>query len=161
MWIHRQPTRHTKRRLLPRLPLLICQLTSMFRGLIGLADAQSPGIKPATQRHTASPTTDRSGWKFPVIQRMPSHSALLQSTFPYGTHIHTHTDDSLFDYVLVCVCVDTHAHQFGSCDLYKDRERNTDQSASYTTCILSMNHGGSCLFSLFMTHSSCIQAHHY
>lgn len=122
MWIHRQPTRHTKRRLLPRLPLLICQLTLMFRGLIGLADAQSPGIKPATQRHTASPTTDRSGWKFPVIQRMPSHSALLQSTFPYGTHIHTHTDDSLFDYVLVCVWTRTHISLAAATFIKTERE---------------------------------------
>ena len=88
----------------------------MFGGLIGLADTQSPGIKPATQRHTASPATDRSGWKFPVIQRMPSHSALLQSTFPYGTHTHTHTHTHIHGWltvrlcVSVCVCVWTRTH---------------------------------------------------
>lgn len=50
------------------------------------------------REHVASLPMDRSGWKFPAIQRMPTDSALLQSTFPCGTHTHTHW------WLTVCVC---------------------------------------------------------
>lgn len=126
------------------------------------------GRRSVTGNQTCDSETHSFSYHGQVRVEIPSHpknaepfcSATVHLPL-WDTHTHTHGWLTVWLCVSVCVCVDTHAHQFGSCDLYKDRERNTDQSASYTTCILSMNHGGSCLFSLFMTHSSCIQAHHY
>lgn len=96
------------------------------------------------REHVASLPMDRSGWKFPAIQRMPTDSALLQSSFPCGTHTHTHTDDSLF------ACVDMHAHYFGSCDLahysqgFKKTAREKLTSLHYKTRIPSMKHSIAC-----------------
>lgn len=93
----------------------ICQLaTLMFRGAIMLAGTQTDTGNQTcdSERPTTSLPMDRSGWKFPAIRGMPIHSALLQSTFPNGTHTLTQSYTHCIN-----VCVDVHAHYFGSCDL--------------------------------------------
>lgn len=119
-------------------------------------------IKPATQEHRdlLSPT-DR--WKFPAIQRTPTHSALLQPIFFWGTHTEMPC--------CLTMCINVYGRAGTSfwqrrphtliSRIYRDTERKNRVSITWPARIINETQQIPCLFSLFWTNSSWVQTHYH